>query len=73
MDKNAIGENAGVVWRLLSDGKRWEYEELKATSGLSERNLSAAIGWLAREGNIFFYTDKEHQKEYLYTSIDFYY
>lgn len=53
MDKNTIGENAGVLWRLLNDGKRWEYEELKAALKLSERDLNAAIGWLARENNIF--------------------
>lgn len=59
MDKNTIGENAGVLWRLLNDGKRWEYEELKAALKLSERDLNAAIGWLARENNIFFDKDEE--------------
>ena len=49
MDKNTIGTHAGLVWRLLSNNKRWEYGELKAASGLSDRELNAAIGWLARE------------------------
>lgn len=73
MDKNTIGENAGILWRLLSDSKRWEYEELKAALKLSERDLNAAIGWLAREDKIFFDKDEEQGKEYLYTAIDFYF
>ena len=47
MDKYVIGSNAGIVYNLLSDGKRWNYEDLKAASGLSDRDLNAAIGWLA--------------------------
>ena len=54
MDKHIIGENAGVIWRLLNNGERWEYESLKAASGLSDRDLNLAIGWLARENKIFF-------------------
>ncbi|MDD5780508.1 MAG: winged helix-turn-helix domain-containing protein [Bacteroidales bacterium] len=53
MNKTMIGENAGVVWRLLStcsDGM--EKEELQSRSGLSERELYAAVGWLAREDKI---------------------
>lgn len=52
MDKNEIGINAGMVWRLLSDNCDWGYEELKRKSGLSDRDLNAAIGWLAHEDKI---------------------
>ncbi len=48
MNKYQIGLNAGVVWHLLNDNSRWSYCELKKASGLSDRDLSAAIGWLAR-------------------------
>ena len=54
MDKHQIGLNAGKVWHLLADNKKWDYCELKHTSGLSERDLCAAIGWLARENKIDF-------------------
>ena len=54
MNKQIIVESAGIVWKLLSDGNRWEYEELKSASGLSDRILNAAIGWLAKEDKIFF-------------------
>ncbi|WP_289074262.1 winged helix-turn-helix domain-containing protein [uncultured Bacteroides sp.] len=72
MDKHIIGENAGVIWRLLNNGERWEYESLKAASGLSDRDLNLAIGWLARENKIFFEQSKDQDKEYMYLSIDLY-
>ena len=72
MDKHIIGENAGVIWRLLNNGERWEYESLKAASGLSDRDLNLAIGWLARENKIFFEQCKDQDKEYMYLSIDLY-
>lgn len=72
MDKHIIGENAGVIWHLLNNGERWEYESLKAASGLSDRDLNLAIGWLARENKIFFERSKDQDKEYMYLSIDLY-
>lgn len=54
MNKMQIGTNAGVVWNLLKDNGHWEYDQLKAASGLSDRDLNAAIGWLAREDKIDF-------------------
>lgn len=72
MDKYTIGNNAGIVWNLLNDGKRWKYEDLKAASALSDRDLNAAIGWLAREDKIYFETDSNNA-EYLYLSVNFYY
>ena len=73
MDKHVIGENAGIVWRLLNNGERWEYEQLKNASGLSDRDLNLAIGWLARENKIFFERSKEQDNEYMYLSIDLYF
>lgn len=73
MDKHVIGGNSGIVWRLLNNGERWEYEQLKNASGLSDRDLNLAIGWLARENKIFFERSKEQDKEYMYLSIDLYF
>lgn len=73
MDKHVIGENSGIVWRLLNNGERWEYEQLKNASGLSDRDLNLAIGWLARENKIFFERSKEQDKKYMYLSIDLYF
>ena len=54
MNKHQIGLNAGIVWHLLNNNERWTYCELKKASGLSDRDLDAAIGWLAREDKIDF-------------------
>ena len=47
MNKNLIGLNAGKVWQLLNNNKRWSYSELKEAVGLSDRDLNAAIGWVS--------------------------
>ena len=70
MDKHIIGENAGIIW---NNGERWEYDKLKAVSGMSDRDLNLAIGWLAREDKIFFERNKDDNKEYLYLSLDLYF
>lgn len=70
MDKSSIGENAGTVWALLHNNCRWSYDELKEKSRLSDRDLNAAIGWLAREGKIDFEMDKT--KDTLFLSINIY-
>ena len=62
MNKNQIGTNAGIVWKLLSDNAHWEYDKLKHASGLSDRDLNAAIGWLAREDKIDFDIDEQHDR-----------
>lgn len=54
MNKDQIGLNAGKIWKLLSDNNRWCYNEIKKATSLSDRDLNAAIGWLARENKIDF-------------------
>ena len=54
MDKNEIGLNAGKVWQLLSNNDKWSYGNLKKKSGLKDKDLGAALGWLAREDKIEF-------------------
>ena len=58
MNKSEIGLNAGKVWQLLSDYTRWSYGSLKRKSGLKDKELGAALGWLAREDKI-----EIHQEE----------
>ena len=72
MDKYSIGKNAGIIWSILSNGQRWAYDALKEKSGLSDRDLNAAIGWLAREDKIFFETD-QNNIDYLYLFTNIYY
>lgn len=65
MNKNEIGLNAGKVWQLLSDNAKWSYGTLKKKSGLKDKDLGAAIGWLAREDKIEVYDEEEE----LYISL----
>ena len=64
MNKNGIGINAGIVWRLLDNNRRLEYREIKRLSGLSDRELNMAVGWLAREDRIQIDSYIENGKEY---------
>lgn len=43
----------------------WNYAELKEKSGLSDKDLCAAIGWLARENKIEFDDESKDQRIYL--------
>ncbi len=72
MDKYSIGRNAGIVWNILSDGQKWSYEDLKRTANLSDRDLNAAIGWLAREDKILFETDQNNE-DYLCLFVSLFY
>lgn len=69
MNKHQIGTNAGIVWNVLKDNSHWTYEKLKATSGLSDRDLNAAIGWLAREDKIDFDIDKQTDSLFLHVNV----
>lgn len=72
MDKYTIGNNAGIVWKLLNNGKRWSYEDLKKASGLTDRDLNAAIGWLAREGKVEIEESKVGRKTIIYLTLCYY-
>ena len=54
MNRNEIGVNAGKVWQLLSNNEKWSYGLLKRKSGLKDKELGAALGWLSRESKIEF-------------------
>ena len=58
MDKNLIGENAGIVWRVLESKGSLSFEALQEETELDPPEFFAAIGWLAREDKISF--DKEN-------------
>lgn len=65
MDKNTIGTNAGILWRLMNNNMSWNYKELKEKSSLSDKDLWAALGWLARENKIEFDTNSREERVYL--------
>ncbi|MDR1407565.1 MAG: winged helix-turn-helix domain-containing protein [Tannerella sp.] len=50
---NQIGENAGLVWKALNKSGRMSVKELKKETKIrTEKDLFAAIGWLAKEEKI---------------------
>lgn len=50
--KELIGANAGIVWEYLSANGEKALKEIKAATKLTEKDLYAALGWLAREEKI---------------------
>ena len=52
MKLEEIGTNAGKVWEALSDGSKKTTAEIKKTTKLTDKEIFAAIGWLAREGKV---------------------
>lgn len=69
MNKSQIGTNAGIVWNVLKDNCHWEYTKLKEATGLSNRDLNAAIGWLAREDKIDFEIKEGEDKLFLSVNV----
>jgi hypothetical protein len=47
-----IGINAGKVWTVLDENGRQNLKEIKKATKLTDKELYAALGWLAREGKI---------------------
>ena len=52
MDISVIGTNAGAVWTALHEKGEMDLTKLKKETKLSETEIVAAIGWLAREGKV---------------------
>lgn len=69
MDKYQIGTNAGIVWNVLKDNAHWDYEQLKTATGLTDRDLNAAISWLAREDKIDFDINNQHDRLFLNVNV----
>ena len=72
MGKKNIGINAGIVWDLLSDKQNWNAEQISKHSGLSEKEVYCAIGWLARENKIEI-GDNENGEQEFYLIIEYYF
>ncbi len=47
-----IGINAGKVWTVLDEMGRQNVKDVKKATNLTNKDLYAAIGWLAREGKV---------------------
>ncbi|WP_294083262.1 winged helix-turn-helix domain-containing protein [Proteiniphilum sp. UBA5384] len=72
MDKKKIGINAGIIWNLLNDYQKWSITKLCKASGLSEKEVYTAIGWLARENKIEFDQPTDGSEQF-YLVVEYYF
>jgi hypothetical protein len=47
-----IGENAGIIWRLLNNEGDMHINHLLSKLNINENDIYSAVGWLARENKI---------------------
>ncbi len=55
--KEKIGNNAGLVWNALIGQSAMNLKDVKKQTKLTEKDLYAALGWLAREEKVNFSED----------------
>jgi hypothetical protein len=58
-----IGTDAGLIWNVLHENGTKGVKELKKLTKLTEKDIYAAIGWLAREEKLSF--DKKQDDLYV--------
>lgn len=54
MIKREIGENAGVIWRVLADKGALSVRELVENTNFNALDMRMALGWLSKEDKINF-------------------
>ena len=69
MNKEVIGLNAGKVWESLNAADAMGVKQLKKVTKLKDKELFAALGWLAREDKIEIAVDDEDEKEYIVSLV----
>lgn len=69
MNTDTIGLNAGSVWAALNEADAVDTKQLKKMAKLkNDKELYAALGWLAREGKVNF-TPSEDGKELIISLV----
>ena len=69
MNTEVIGVNAGTVWVALSGAEGLGIKQLKKITKLKDKEVYAALGWLAREGKIEMNPDPEDEKEIIVSLV----
>ena len=54
MNTDTIGTWAGLVWSALNEADVLDNKQIKKITKLKDKELYAALGWLARENGIYF-------------------
>lgn len=67
MNVETIGTQAGLVWNALNDLGKMSVKQLKkATKIRTEKEVYAAVGWLAKEGKLSFESNKDLKEVLIY-------
>lgn len=69
MNTEIIGANAGTVWSALNEAGTLGVKQLRKVTKLKDKEVFAAIGWLAREGKIALADDPADEKEILVSLV----
>lgn len=65
MNTDTIGMNAGALWNVLNEADAMGVKQIKKVTKMKDKEVFAAIGWLAREGKLVIDVDPEDPKEYI--------
>ena len=69
MNTEVIGTNAGSVWVALNKADALGIKQIKKITKLKDKEVFAALGWLAREGKIAIDVDPEDEKEFVVSLV----
>lgn len=69
MDTETIGTYAGDVWQALNVAEALGVKQLKKITKLKEKELYAALGWLACERKLVFAPDPDDEKGFIVSLI----
>ena len=67
MNTETIGTWAGAVWNALNVADALGMKQLKKITKLKEKEVYAAIGWLARENKVVINVNPEDEKDFLFS------
>lgn len=63
MNTDTIGTSAGLVWEALDTAEAMGTKQLRKVTKLKEKELYAALGWLARENKVMFAPSPDDDKD----------
>lgn len=69
MNVEQIGTYAGQLWSALNEADALGVKQIKKMTKLKDRELYAALGWLAREGKVNILPSDEDPKELIVSLI----
>ncbi|MDE6488712.1 MAG: winged helix-turn-helix domain-containing protein [Paramuribaculum sp.] len=64
-----MGFWAGQVWNALNEAEVLGLKQIKKITKLKEKEIYAALGWLARENKVMFSETDDEKKEILVSLI----